>query len=262
MTLLQPGRQANLAALLLLGCATLFILYRWQFSPRAEAAAGLDRLAAMVRIDATQQPIGDANHPAANGATVPELLSRIQEIAAQDEIRINSVTPNPAAPDQFTLGSEGEFRALMRFMARLETLAVTVSSFDLAPAPGGGITANIGITRSAGAGAPEKFADYIDAIAIYSAIRDPFAVGDPVPLPNTGSDLGDLSWTYHLTSISQMGAERVATIDGKDYRVSDTFNGMTVTAIGPSSVSLKAADGSIPQTLHFRRNPEAGDAGH
>ena len=66
----------------------------------------------------------------------------------------------------------------------------------------------------------------MDAMVAYTAIRNPFEIGDPVPLPNAGSDLGDLSWTYHLTSISLFGAERVATIDGKDYRVGDRLGDM------------------------------------
>ena len=85
------------------------------------------------------------------------------------------------------------------------------------------MTGTVEIQHTAKPGAPVSFADYLDAMVNYTAIRNPFEIGDPVPLPNAGSDLGDLSWTYHLTSISLFGAERVATIDGKDYRVGDTL---------------------------------------
>jgi hypothetical protein len=92
----------------------------------------------------------------------------------------------------------------------------------------------------------------------YTAIRNPFEIGDPVPLPNAGSDLGDLTWTYHLTSISQFGADRVATIDGKDYRGGDRLGDLTITDIGPSSVSLTAPHQALVQKIHFRRNPAGG----
>ena len=76
-----------------------------------------------------------------------------------------------------------------------------------------------------------------------------------VGLHDAGTDLGDLSWTYHLTSISQFGAERVATIDGKDYRAGDRLGELTVSAIGPSSVNLTAPHQTLVQKIHFRRNP-------
>jgi hypothetical protein len=89
----------------------------------------------------------------------------------------------------------------------------------------------------------------------YSAVRNPFEIGDPIPLPNAGADLGDLTWSYHLSSISQFGAIRVATIDGKDYRTGDRLGDLTIAAIGPSSVSLTAPKQALVQKIHFRRNP-------
>jgi hypothetical protein len=216
----------------------------------------------MLRLeDTSQQPKPDI-HAARTGATVPELLSRIQEIASEDGIAVRSITPSPASPDQFTIGIEGGFRDLMRLMARLETLQVGISSFDIAPGLKDGVAATIDITRTPKPGAPDSFADYIDALAVYSAVRNPFEIGDPVPLPNAGADLGDISWTYHLTSISLLGAERVATIDGKDYKAGDAFNGMTITAIGPSGVTLASPKQALPQVLHFRHNPGSSNAAH
>lgn len=261
MNFAQPGKQAHLYALLFLGCAVLFTFYRWQYSPRTIAADGLASLSTMLKLNAVQKPKPEL-HSVRGSATVPELLSRIQEIASENGIAIRSVTPSPVTPDQIAIGAEGSFRDLMRLMARLETLQVSISSFDIAPSEHGGVAATIGITRTAKPGAPESFADYIDAMAIYSAVRDPFEIGDPVPLPNAGPGLGDISWTYHLTSISLLGAERVATIDGKDYKVGDPFNGMTVTAIGPSGVTLSSPKQAIPQVLHFRHNPGSSNADH
>jgi hypothetical protein len=261
MNFAQPAKQAHLYAILFLGCAVAFTFYRWEYSPRTIAAGGLANLSSMLRLDAVQKPKPQVPS-ARSSATVPELLSRIQEIASQDGIAIRSVNPSPVTPDQITIGAEGSFRDLMRLMARLETLQVSITSFDIAPSEHGGVAATIGITRMAKPGAPESFADYIDALSIYSAIRNPFEIGDSVPLANASPALGDISWTYHLTSISLLGAERVATIDGKDYKVGDPFNGMTVTLIGPSGVSLSSPKQAIPQVLHFRHNPGSSDAAH
>jgi hypothetical protein len=259
MTLVQPGKQAHLYALLFLGCAALFMCYRWQYSPKTDATSGLAGLSNILKIEATQQPKPKTG-AVHDGATVPDLLSRIQEIASEDNVAIRSVTPSPVAPDQIAIGAQGAFRDLMRLLARLETLQLSISSFDIAPSDNGTIAATIGITRAAKPGAPVSFADYIDATAIYSAVRNPFEIGDPVPLPNAAPALGDISWTYHLTSISLLGAERVATIDGKDYKNGDAFDGMTVMAIGPSGVTLASPKQAIPQLLHFRHNPGASRA--
>ena len=86
-------------------------------------------------------------------------------------------------------------------------------------------------------------------------MRDPFAIGDPVPLANADPILGDLTWTYHLTSIWQVGAERVATIDGRDYRPGDKLNQLEIVAIDPSGVRLSAPHEKLIQQLHFRHNP-------
>jgi len=185
---------------------------------------------------------------------MPELLSRIQEIASQYNVAIRSVAPSPADANKITLGMHGEYRDMMLFLGRLETFQIAISGFEYAPDESG-IAGSVELTHSAKPGAPVSFADYMDAIIKYTAVRNPFEIGDPVPVPNVKADLGDLSWTYHLTSISLYGAERTATIDGKDYRIGDMLNGMQISAIGPSSVSLTVPHQPLVQKLHFRRNP-------
>ena len=167
---------------------------------------------------------------------------------------VRSVAPSPTDPNKMTLGLHGEYRDLMLFLGRLETFQIAIGGFEFAPDESG-VTGSVELTHSAKPGAPVSFADYMDAIIKFTAIRNPFEIGDPVPVPNVKADLGDLSWTYHLTSISLYGAERTATIDGKDYRVGDKLNGMQISAIGPSSVSLADPHQPLIQKLHFRSNP-------
>ena len=258
---LDRSAQTQVSAALLLVFAALFAFYRWHYAQEAAAATGLQTLSDVLRIESNTivgpKPLAGGTA----GATMAELLSKIQEAATERNVAIRSVTPSPADPQKITLSLHGDFRDLMVFLGRLETFQVVISAFDFTPDEGG-ISSSIEITHSGKPGAPTSFADYLAAIVTYSAVRNPFEIGDPVPLPNAGSDLGDISWTYHLTSISLYGAERVATIDGKDYRIGDHLNDMQISAIGSSSVSLTAPEQPLIQKLHFRRNPqEARHAG-
>jgi hypothetical protein len=255
--------QAQIGAGLLLLLASLFAFYRWHYAPAANAAAGLGTLADMLRIEADSASRRKPPEGGTAGATIPELLSAIQQAAGAHNVSVRSIAPNPAEPSKITLGLHGEFRDLMAFLGRLETFQVALNGFDFAPDANSGVTGTVEIQHTARPGAPASFADYLDALVNYSAVRNPFEIGDPVPLANAGSDLGDLTWTYRLTSISLFGAERVATIDGKDYRAGDRLGDLTITAIGPSSVSLIPSRGAAPgqtlvQKIHFRRNPSQG----
>jgi hypothetical protein len=253
--------QAQIGAAVLLLLASLFAIYRWHYVPAAHAASGLGTLSDMLRIEADSASRQKPLEGGTGGATIPELLSAIQQAAGTHNISVRSVAPNPADPQKISLGAHGEFRDLMAFLGRLETFQITVNGFDFTPDENGGINAIVEIQHTARPGAPSSFADYLDALVGYTAIRNPFEIGDPVPLPNAGSDLGDLTWTYHLTSISLFGAERIATIDGKDYRPGDRLGALTVSAIGPSSVSLIAPKQALVQKIHFRRNPAGNPTG-
>jgi hypothetical protein len=257
MTLDRPA-QAQIGAGLLLLLASLFTLYRWHYTPVANAAAGLETLSDMLRIEADRPVRKQAPTGGTAGATIPELLTAVQQAAGAHNVAVRSVAPNPADPQKITLGVHAEFRDMMAFLGRLETFQVAIGGFDFAPDDAGGVTGTVEIQHTGMPGAPSSFADYLDALVSYTAIRNPFEIGDPVPLPNAGSDLGDLSWTYHLTSISQVGADRVATIDGKDYRPGDRLGDLTITEIGPSAVSLVAPRQTLVQKIHFRRNPAGG----
>lgn len=247
--------QAQIGAAVLLLLASLFAVYRWHYVPAANAASGLGVLSDMLRIEADNATRQKPPEGGTSGATIPELLSAIQQAAGTHNIAVRSVAPNPADPQKISLGAHGEFRDLMAFLGRLETFQITINGFNFTPDENGGIDAMVDIQHTARPGAPSSFADYLDALVGYTALRNPFEIGDPVPLPNAGSDLGDLTWTYHLTSISLFGAERIATIDGKDYRPGDRLGALTVSTIGPSSVSLIAPKQGLVQKIHFRRNP-------
>ena len=252
---------AQIGAGLLLLLASIFALYRWHYAPAAHAASGLSILSDMLRIEADSASRQKPLEGGTDGATIPELLSAIQQAAGAHNVLVRSVAPNPVDPQKISLGLHGEFRDLMAFLGRLETLQIALNGFDFAPDENGGVTATVEIQHTARPGAPTSFADYLDALVNYSAVRNPFEIGDPIPMANAGSDLGDLTWTYRLSSISLFGAERVATIDGKDYRAGDHLGDLTITAIGSSSVSLIAPKQTLVQKIHFRRNPASPQGG-
>jgi hypothetical protein len=260
MTLRALPEPRILAAAALLACASLFLVYRWHFTARADAAAGLGTLSDMLRVEADAGPQARAPAGGTAGASVPDLLSQAQMAASQYHVAIRSVTPNPSDAKRLVLGVHGDYRDLMLFLGRLETFQITLNGFDFAPDESGA-TGTIDITFAGKPGAPVSFADYLEAILKYSAVRNPFEIGDPIPLPNTAPVLGDLTWTYHLSSIWQVGAERLATIDGHDYRPGDTINGMQIVAIGPSGVRLRAPGQALIRQLHFRHNPGTADHG-
>jgi hypothetical protein len=252
---LDRAQQAQIGAGLLLLLASLFAFYRWHYTPAANAATGLETLSDMLRIEADRAVREMPPAGGLAGATVPELLTAVQQAATAHNISVRSVAPNPVDPQRISLEAHGDFRDMMAFLGRLETFQVAISGFDFAPDEDGGVNGTVEVQHTGRPGAPVSFADYLDALVSYTAVRNPFEIGDPVPLPNVGSDLGDLSWTYHLTSISQFGADRVATIDGKDYRAGDRLGDLTISAIGPSSVNLTAPHQALVQKIHFRRNP-------
>ncbi len=265
MTLKSIGdrpAQAQIGAGLLLLLASLFAIYRWHYVPAIAATSGLGTLSDMLKIEAENATREKPLVGGMDGATIPELLNVIQQAAGAHTVTVRSVAPNPVDPQKISLGLHGDFRDMMAFLGRLETFQVAINGFDLAPDESGGISGTVDLLHTGKPGAPASFADYVDALASYTAVRNPFEIGDPVPLANAGSDLGDLTWSYHLTSISQFGAIRLATIDGKDYRAGDRLGDLTIAAIGPSSVDLTAPHQALVQKIHFRRNPPGNSPGN
>jgi hypothetical protein len=258
MTALTMPQKMTVAMGFFLALSCLFCFYRWHYGMQTAAADGLERLTAILRAEST---LANRVNPKPESRilelSTPDLLARIQDMASSSEFRIKAIVPAPANPEELQATAAGDFRGAMRFLARLETLPVAITAFDLSQDENGDALLAVSLVKSPKPAAPASLADYIEALTQHSAVRDPFTPGDPIPLAGAGNELGDLSWTYHLSSISLLGAARVATIDGKDYEIGDILGNMKIVAIGPSSVTLEAPGKVLPQKLHFRRNPEA-----
>src|SRR5690348_17300339 len=99
MTLDRP-MQAQIGAAMLLLLASLFVVYRWHYAPAARAAAGLSTLSDMLRIETANGAREKPLEGGTSGATIPELLSAVQQNAADHNIAIRSVAPNPTDPQK------------------------------------------------------------------------------------------------------------------------------------------------------------------
>jgi hypothetical protein len=71
-----------------------------------------------------------------------------------------------------------------------------------------------------------------------AGLRDPFNPGSAPMQLAADTNVDDLTWTFHLTSISEIGKSKYATIDGRDYNVGDRLQGLEVRKIGADSVTL------------------------
>jgi len=235
-SLFKPVVIGSLAVLV--GSAQFFA-YASYVVPRAKAAQDLQALTDILQLE--KQKKATTRVTENRGVTVPDLLSRVQEIAAQNAVTLTGVEPAPADPEQFKLGLVARYESFLGFLAHFETLQVSITGFDISQAKDnpGSLVVSLNFTHTATPSQVSNqrikaFEDRLRAIAL----RDPFdpAAGNIRMIADANTD--DLTWTYHLTSISQIGKTKYATIDGRDYNVGDQLQGLVVSAIGNDNVTL------------------------
>jgi hypothetical protein len=220
-----------------------FFTYGAYVGPRAKAAQDLQTLTDILQLErqkkANVQPSEDG------GATVPEMLSRVQEIAAQKIVTLTGLEPVPADPEQFKLGLVARYGSLLGFLARFERLRVSITGFDISPAmdsPGSLlVSVNFRHTPIASPISDQRVKEFETKLRSI-AVRDPFDPAAGAIRMAADTDADDLTWTYHLTSISLIGNTRYATIDGRDYNVGDRLQGLVVSAIGNDNVTLMSRE--------------------
>jgi len=249
---------------LLLGAFVLFVgsaqffVYTTYVSPRAKALNGLQALSDVLQLENQKKP---TSLPVENrGVTIPDLLSRVQELAAQNAVVLTGIEPVPADPESFKLNFAADYGSFLEFLAHFETLQVAVVGFDIAPMPENSEQLRISLkfrhTAVPNAIAPGRIKEF-EAKLRSAALRDPFNPGAGGIRMIADPDSDDLTWTYRLTSISEIGKTRYATIDGKDYSVGDRMRGLIVSAIGNDNVIFaEAGNGQERQrVLKFRKKP-------
>jgi hypothetical protein len=199
--------------------------------------------------------------PENRGATIPDLLSRVQELAAQSAVSLVGVEPVAGDAEQYKLTLLGTYGSFLEFLARFETLQVAITGFDAEPSvdvPGSlDIALDFGHTTVPNTIRADRVREFRTRLE-KAAIRDPFNPGNgPIQLA-ADSNTDDLTWTFHLTSISEIGRSKYATIDGKDYNVGDDFQGLEIRNIGRDSVTLVQKENGKEHEhfLRFRSAPE------
>jgi hypothetical protein len=234
-----PFKAALIGGLLLLGGAAQYFTYAAYVSPRAKAAHDLAALTDVLRLENSKKPAPPAREN--RGTTIPDLLSRVQELAVQNAVTLKGVEPFPGDAEQFKLRITANYGSFLEFLARFETLQVDVTAFDATPAmdaPGAlEISLSFSHTAAPNTISPERIKTFMARLRT-AALRDPFNPGNSAVQMVADSNSDDLSRTFRLTSISEIGKTKYATIDGKDYNVGDKIQGFVIGAIGDSNVTL------------------------
>ena len=244
---------------LLIGSAQFFT-YAAYVGPRTKAAQDLRALTDILQVERQKRP--NIRPAEDRGVTVTDLLSRVQEIAAQNFVTLTDVEPVPTDPDQFKLDLVARYEGFLGFLARFETLRVSIAGFDISQSknnPGSlAVSLNFRHTQIASPIGDQRIKEF-EAQLRSIALRDPFdpAAGNirMVADPNAN----DLTWTYHLTSISLIGNTKYATIDGRDYNVGDHLQGLVVSAIGTDNVTLLDRDNGKERQRFLRFRGARGD---
>jgi len=248
-----------LASLLLFAAAAQYFTYAAYVVPREDATQSLQAMTELLQVENRKKPGYRA--PENRGITIPGLLSRVQELAAQSAVKLVSVAPLAGDADQYRLILIGNYGGFLEFLARFETLQVAITGFDVTPSVDKRelleIALDFGHTTARNTIRTERVNEFRTRLQ-KASLRDPFNPGSgPVKLV-ADSNADDLTWAFHLTSISEIGTSKYATIDGKDYNVGDALKGLEIRRIGADSVTLiqKENGKERERFLRFRTAPQ------
>lgn len=256
MTTIKPEMFKIALAVSLLGllaCGEVFF-YHAYVAPQRAATAGLQRLTQALNTRTEAVPGATVTAAPVSG-TVPELLARVQELAVISGVSVVSVEPL-AGPETFKLVVESSYGNFVQFLGRFETLQIAVAGFEILPVPASDmLKISINFTHMA---APSPV--HLSVLANLetklqaTALRDPFHPWIAPVVAAAAPSAENPGQSYLLTSISEIGATRFATINGRDYRVGDKLQGREIRSIGDDSVTLveKVGPEERPLTLRFR----------
>jgi hypothetical protein len=216
-----------------------FFYYRAFAAPRGEAASGLQALTSLLAGQA-QAPAAEAVSAEASSATMPDLLARVQELALSSGVSVASIEPQ-GSNTQFRITLDSSYAGLIRFMTRFEALQVAVAGFEMARPQDSHLLRTVvdfSHTSTPPTVRPRTIAEF-EAKLRSETLLDPFDPQAGALAFMLDRDPNDLTWTFHLTSISEIGDRRYATIDGRDYEQGDRLDGREISSIGDDTVTLK-----------------------
>ena len=249
-----------LASLVLLAASGQYFTYAAYVAPREEAAQSLQALGELLQAENQKKP---GSRAAENrGTTIPELLSRVQELAAQSAVKLVSVQPVAGDSEQYRLNILSNYRGFLEFLARFETLQVAITGFNVTPSEQTptqlAVTLDFGHTTVPNTIRADRIREFRARLQ-ETGMRDPFNPGTGAMQWAADTNVDDLTWTFHLTSISEIGKSKYATIDGKDYNVGDRLQGLEVRRIGVDSVTLVQKDDGKERERFLRFRSAVGE---
>lgn len=155
-------------------------------------------------------------------------LREVEAAVAATGVRIGRLTPRPGGAGLFDVELTADYSRMFRFIAALEGARGQVRGLELK------------IGAAAQGGSAELAASFLLAIPAHAEpvpaepgqteapARDPFLAAPAAPRPR-----------HVLTGITMLEEGRMATVDGRDYRVGDRLGDAMIAAIEEDGVMLE-----------------------
>ena len=181
-------------------------------------------------------------------ANARSLLAGLDKAATRAGVQVTRVTPRPAEPGVVNVELLAEYGQTVRFIADCEALGSTIRNLQIGAPAGTAPQARQVVTFSLEAGArPLRQAGLAGPDDVPTAELTALH-----PFQSSQTDRGeqDLSDRYHLTGITRIGAELMATIDGRDYETGDPLGEMVIVRISEAEVHLSGPGGGA--SIRFR----------
>ncbi len=250
-----PGRAAirPLVALALFGLTACLSVYWAYTGPRGEVGAKALRVADELRdaarvLRVTSRDSQSANRPNGEPALAARsFLADLDKAASLAGVQVTRLTPRQSEPGTFNVELLSAYGPLLRFMAASESLGGIVKGLQIRPSddPDKATLQTAAFSMALG---NRRGASPLETVA--SSRADPNVEAmHPFQAPQLVTAL-DVSAQYHLTGITRIGTERMATIEGRDYFAGDQLDGMRVEQVYDTEIRLTAPGRSF--VIRFR----------
>lgn len=193
---------------------------------------------------------------------LPDFLGRINEIAHQQQVIINRLSPEKEDSLKFKLEMTSEYRTFIKFIAQLESLNVIIDDIQLHPYDARKVTPVHAISFTI---IPRNDAEPLSAerqkklqeLVAKPGQRNPFQR----LAPGIVDHLVDLTWVVKLSGIGVASdGKRYATIDNSSYRAGDKLEGRVITEITESKVFMeKIDDAGVTRFVLSSREKKKGE---
>ena len=192
--------------------------------------------------------------------SLPEFLTRINEVAKKTEIIIRKLMPKEKSDKLiFEMEIVEDYYRFLRFTALLESLNVIIHDIQVRPydssktPPVHAISFSLTPRNDAEPLAGERIEKMNQEVAQENK-RNPFQRFALSKTGNVKAEI-DLTWIYKLSGIGSVGGQRIATIEGRDYTVGGAFEGMEILNIDPSGILMikKTPNGETKYVMKFRQ---------